>query len=66
MYQKLKKHIVCFKVKLDFRIPKPDMRSPSEIGPDFVRSFWTRKVHPELYTLEMEVFSFKALVVISI
>ena len=32
------------------------MRSPSEIGPDFLRTFWTRKIHPELYLLEMEGF----------
>lgn len=47
------------KVKITFLIPKPDMRSPGEIGPDFLRSFWTRKIHPELYTLEMEGFEMR-------
>jgi len=48
--------INCSSVKIAFHIPKPDMRSPSEIGPDFLRTFWTRKIHPELYLLEMEGF----------
>jgi hypothetical protein len=38
---------------------RPDLRNPSDIGPDFLRSYWTRKVHPELYNIQMEGFSLK-------
>ena len=48
--------ISCPKLRIGFHIPKPDMRSPTEIGPDFLRTFWTRKIHPELYLLEVEGF----------
>ena len=30
------------------------MRNPNDIGPEFLRSYWTRKVHPELYTIQLE------------
>ena len=34
------------------------MRLPSEVE-DYLRLFWTRKVHPEVYTLTMDAFNFR-------
>ena len=33
------------------------MRNPAEVD-DYLRLFWTRKVHSEIYTLTMDAFSF--------
>jgi len=46
-------------VSLAFHIPKPDMRSPHDIGPEFVRTFWTRKVHPEIFLVQLDDFSLR-------
>lgn len=43
-------------VFLDFAIPKADMRMPNVDGfsfDDFVTSFWSRHVHPEIFKLRM-------------
>lgn len=39
-------------VILDFHVPKVDCRKPDEI-PNYVETFWSRKVHPELYQIEL-------------
>jgi len=46
-------------VTLAFHIPKPDMRNPHDIGPEFVRTFWTRKVHPEIFQIQLDDFSLR-------
>jgi len=51
--------ITCPTVALAFHIPKPDMRNPHDIGPEFVRTFWTRKVHPEIFLIQLDDFSLK-------
>ena len=40
-------------VGLTFRVPKVDMRKPSDMSgmSEFVEAFWTRSVHPEVYEL---------------
>ena len=40
-------------VGLTFRVPKVDMRKPSDMSGigEFVEAFWTRSVHPEVYEL---------------
>jgi hypothetical protein len=38
---------------------RPDLRNPGDIGPDFLRAYWTRKVHPELYSLQAEGLSLR-------
>ena len=40
-------------------IIRPDLRNPGDIGPDFLRAYWTRKVHPELYSLQAEGLSLR-------
>ncbi|TRY61083.1 hypothetical protein TCAL_14969 [Tigriopus californicus] len=40
------------KVILDFHVPKVDRRKPDEI-PNYVEAFWSRKIHPELYQIEL-------------
>ena len=54
----LKLILKIFQVEIKFQIPKPDMRNPSEVE-DFLRLFWTRKVHPEIYTLTLDAFNFR-------
>jgi len=44
-------------VAMAFHIPKPDMRNPHDIGPEFIRTFWTRKVHPEIFQIQLDDFS---------
>ena len=44
---------------LIFRVPKPDMRHPHDIGPDFIGAFWTRKIHPEIFNFQLEDFTLK-------
>ena len=44
---------------LIFHVPKPDMRDPHDIGPDFIGAFWTRKIHPELFNFQLEDFGLK-------
>ena len=39
-------------VSLAFHVPKPDMRSPHDIGPEFIRTFWTRKVRSRMRNKE--------------
>eukprot|EP00092_Neocalanus_flemingeri_P029317 GFUD01031829.1.p1 GENE.GFUD01031829.1~~GFUD01031829.1.p1 ORF type:complete len:1567 (-),score=501.95 GFUD01031829.1:381-5081(-) len=46
-------------VSLGFHIPKPDMRNPHDIGLEFVRTFWTRKVHPEIFLIQLDDFSLR-------
>ena len=43
-------------VDIMFHVPKPDMRHPHDIGHEFIGSFWTRKVHPELFNFKLAVF----------
>ena len=50
--------MISIQVEIKFQIPKPDMRLPSEVE-DYLRLFWTRKVHPEVYTLTMDALNFK-------
>ena len=43
-------------VDIMFHVPKPDMRHPHDIGHEFIGSFWTRKVHPELFNFKLSDF----------
>ena len=44
---------------LAFRIPKPDMGNLYDIGPEIVSSFWTRKVHIEIFQIQLDDFSLR-------
>ena len=46
-------------VDVVFHVPKPDMRHPHDIGQEFIGSFWTRKVHPELFNFKLGDFCLK-------
>ena len=35
-------------------MPKPDMRHPHDIGEEFIGAFWTRKVHPEIFSFQFD------------
>ena len=41
-------------VEVIFHVPKPDMRHPHEIGEEFIGAFWTRKVHPEIFSFQFD------------
>lgn len=41
-------------VEVIFHVPKPNMRHPHEIGDEFIGTFWTRKVHPEIFSFQFD------------
>ena len=41
------------KVAFKFHVPKADLRNPKDI-PKFVASFWSRKIHPELFEFRLK------------
>ena len=48
----LKVKVTSSWVGLKFHVPKADMRKPTEMTvAEFVRGFWTRSIHPELFEL---------------
>jgi len=57
--QSLSLQLNCPHLTALFHIPRPDMRHPTDIGPEFIKTFWTRKVHPEVFEIQTDEFSLK-------
>ena len=51
-------HCILFNA-LSVHTSRPDLRNPNDIGPEFLRAYWTRNVHPEVYHIQMEGFSMR-------